>query len=321
MWEIAVPLLLLVAYIIYEFRIRKPDQFILYEKGNRIRIRSARFYPRHFSLAVPRQALTGNLKFEAEARGRLALEVKIVLSAAPAEEHLDALIRSGGWNKDASSKAMEQARVVIESLSRNLCARHDVETLFSDLLNEHLRKEAAKPLLQLGLQLVAINTQSIEPLDRDIVVAMQKQEEARIREQTEKNEQKVRIALARMRVEAEEKILKDEQSLALRKLEMKQDLDKQEAALADQRVREELARKKQQLDFEKEEMALLKNHPELLMLSPQITQLAKASQKLPNAKTVVSLSPENNAGAGDLLTTLQNLVTNILSGSGRSSDK
>ena len=47
------------------------------------------------------------------------------------------------------------------------------------------------------------------------------------------------------------------------------------------------------LAFEREELEVLKSSPELLMLTPQAARLAEASQSLKNARTVISLSPQD----------------------------
>ena len=74
-----------------------------------------------------------------------------------------------------------------------------------------------------------------------------------------------------------------------------------EAALAETRTTHELKLKSKQLEFEKEELRLLKESPELLLLTPQAARLAEASQSLKNARTVVSLSPGDGAQGNELL--------------------
>jgi hypothetical protein len=66
-----------------------------------------------------------------------------------------------------------------------------------------------------------------------------------------------------------------------------------------------------QLDFEKKEMELLQNNPELLMLSPQLARLAEASQQLPNAKTVVSLSQGELQQGSQIVETIQTVLQTI----------
>jgi len=50
---IALLLFVLILFILFEFRVRKPDQIVLADVHGKIVQRKARFYTRHFSLAVP----------------------------------------------------------------------------------------------------------------------------------------------------------------------------------------------------------------------------------------------------------------------------
>ena len=53
---------------------------------------------------------------------------------------------------------------------------------------------------------------------------------------------------------------------------------------------------------------MLKNNPELLLLSPQAAKLAEASQSLKNARTVVNLSGNELSQGSDLLSLFQNFL-------------
>ncbi len=87
-----------------------------------------------------------------------------------------------------------------------------------------------------------------------------------------------------------------EHELELKKLALKRERLAEEDALAQKRLEDELARSRMRLAFEKEELELLKDNPELLLLTPQAVRLAEASQSLKNARTVISLSPQDWAG-------------------------
>jgi hypothetical protein len=76
-----------------------------------------------------------------------------------------------------------------------------------------------------------------------------------------------------------------------------------------------------QLDFEKDEMRLLKESPELLLLTPQAARLAEASQSLRNARTVVSLSPGDASQGTELLGMFSTLVQNALDAFKKRKDK
>ena len=82
--------------------------------------------------------------------------------------------------------------------------------------------------------------------------------------------------------------------------------------LAQQRLEDELARDRLRLAFEKEELEILKNNPELLVLTPQAVRLAEASQGLKNARTVISLTPQDVASGSELLNLFQELLQKAL---------
>ena len=92
---------------------------------------------------------------------------------------------------------------------------------------------------------------------------------------------------------------------------MKKTLLEQENALAQKRLEDELTRNRMRLAFEKEEMEILKNNPELLVLTPQAARLAEASQSLKNARTVISLSPQELVSS-DLGALFQNMLNKAL---------
>jgi len=67
-------------------------------------------------------------------------------------------------------------------------------------------------------------------------------------------------------------------------------------------------RNRMRLAFEKEGLEVLQSSPELLMLTPQAARLAEASQSLKNARTVISLSPQDLDHGSELLGFFQNLL-------------
>ncbi len=64
--------------------------------------------------------------------------------------------------------------------------------------------------------------------------------------------------------------------------------------------------------FEKEELEILRDNPELLVLTPQAARLAEASQGLKNARTVISLTPQELAHGSELLSLFQNMLQKAL---------
>jgi hypothetical protein len=88
----------------------------------------------------------------------------------------------------------------------------------------------------------------------------------------------------------------------MKRSELKKAQFESDAELARQRIEDELARSRLRLAFEKEELDVLRRSPELLMLTPQAAQLAEASQSLKNARTVISLTPQDLASGSALFT-------------------
>ncbi len=121
-----------------------------------------------------------------------------------------------------------------------------------------------------------------------------------------------RVAVAKARYQADEDIAEMEHTLQLKNTALKKALLEQENGLAQQRLEDELSRSRLRLAFEKEELEILKNNPELLVLTPQAARLAEASQGLKNARTVISLSPNDLASGSELLNLFQSLLQKAL---------
>ncbi len=311
MWTAVIVAVILVALAVYEYRLRKPDQLVMHESGGTVRLRTGSIYPRHFSLALPGTTHPMEMKIDGIARGGIQIRTALVASVAPSREHLAMLVRVGGWQPNAVAKASHEMETLIQGGVRHFTERHLLEELSSDGLSQHLRAILTAGARDFGLELVSLTVQSIDPADPEIADAMRRRESARILEQTEMLNQKARIAAARAKLEADEQIALSEHELALRSLDLKKQEIAQEALLAEKRTEDELKRSRMRLAFEKEEMALLKSSPELLLLSPQAARLAEASQNLKNARTVVSLWPsetERESGLSGLFQRFLELV-------------
>lgn len=283
--------IILVALILYEYRVRKPDRIVLYESRGLVKRRRSRFYPRHFSLSIPATVHSSVLETTAEVKGKLGALVRMDISVAATPEYLESLIRAGGWNEDAVSRAAGEFELMLQSMVRVFTEKHEIEELTTEKLSTYLKQQIGTTVEQLGLEVISINIQAIEPVDTDIADAMRKREAARIYEQTELTNQKARISSAKARIEADDEIADSEHKLEMKRLNLQGDEESKEADLAGKRTEEELARRRMQLELDKEEIEMLKKNPELLVLTPQVARLAEASQSLRNAKTVVSLSP------------------------------
>jgi hypothetical protein len=289
MWTAAIVAVLLVALAVYEYRLRKPGQLVLRESDGTVRLRGRRFYPRHFSLALPGTTHALELKIDSVARGSIQIRTALVVTVAPSREHLARLVLAGGWQRDAVARSARELETVIQGMVKEFTERYLIEELSSEKLREHLWTSVEQSAPLFGLALVSLTIQSVDPADPAIAEAMRRRESARILEQTELLNQQARVATARAKLEADERIALSEHELELKRFDLKQAELEKEARLAQMRTEEELKRSRLRLAFEKEEMALLKSNPELLLLSPQAARLAEASQNLRNARTIVSL--------------------------------
>lgn len=281
---------LLIALVLFEFRFRKPDQLALYEKNQSISLRSGRLYPRHFTLIIPSSVYSYQLEASAEARGKLKALVKASISVAADKQHLEELVRAGGWNDKAVAKASQEINTQIIGLVQNHCSNLDIDEISPEKMLHFLQDNLGDGARRLGLKVVNISIISVEPEDITISDAIRQRESAKILEKTEEVNQNARITVNRAKTDADEKIAGREHLLELKKIELKRIEEEHEAVLAQKRIEEEMVLKKIKLEMEREELNLLTSHPELLILSPQIARLADASRSLKNARTVVSLS-------------------------------
>jgi len=317
MWVLPVILLVIIIIILFEYRIRKPDQFILFESDGKVKKRKARFYPKHFSLALPATTHAISIKVDTEALGKLPIVVSLAVTIAASETYLSALIRVGGWKKDAIIKAGKELEVLLQSAISEFCEKLEVEDLSTEGLNKHLIAKMGKSVSDIGVDIQAMTVQSIDPVDDEIAEAMQQREASRIMEQTESEKQKARVAATKAKIEADEKIAMAEHDLELKKYKLKEAQLTRENDLTNQKVKEDLKRREMHLGFEKQEIELLSKNPELMMLSPQLTRLAEASQNLKNARTVVSLSPQQVSQGGQILDMIQEFLHGMAKAQGK----
>ena len=292
----------------FEYRIRQPDFLVLHESNGQISLRKGLLYPRHFSLALQRTTCPIQLTVDASAAGNLGVRVKLVGSVAPSLEHIQSLIRVGGWNRDAVVHAADEVQVLLQGLVKEYTERSGINALSSANILNYLNEHSAIIQEKFGVELISLAIQSLDPTDPEIADALRQQEQARLLEQTEHLNQQARVAAAKAKIHADEEIAEMEHTLGLKKTELKKLLLKKESALTQQNLTDELARNRMRLAFEMEELQVLKNSPELLMLTPQAARLAEASQNLKNARTVISLTPQEGARGSDLLALFQELL-------------
>ena len=303
-------LIILIALLIAEYRIKKPGQIILYESNGQVKYRKTRLYPKHFSLIVSNNTYTLVSSVEPEAKGKIALLVKFTATITPSLENIQNLIRIGGWGNDVLADAGKELDVILQGRIKEFTENFDVDDIKSENISKHLQEKLNEIKKQLGLEILSLTIQSVEPSDKKIADAIRQKEALRILEETEKNNQQIRIQSAQMKLKADEEILNYEHNLEMKKFHLKEIEQDKEAALSIKKLNEQIQRDKLKLEVEKEEMSIFKNNPELLLLTPQVARLAEASQNLKNAKTVVSLGDIENGS--QLVELLKNFLGNFL---------
>jgi hypothetical protein len=296
----------------FEYRIRKPDFIVLSETKDGLGVRKGRFYPRHFSLLLQRTTHSFQLIIDATAKGNIDIKVKLAATVTASTGHLTELIRIGGWSTDAVAHAAKELETVLQGLVKGFTEQFEIEELSSQKIHDYLNKEITASKTAMGIEIISLTILSFEPVNQQISEAMKQQEQARILEQTELLNQKARIISTKAKLKADEEIIQMENQLEIKKIELKKNQWEREAQLNDLRVNDELKRNRKRLEFDKEELEMLKSSPELLMLTPQAARLAEASQGLKNARTVISLSPQDMAHGSELFGMFQNILQNAL---------
>jgi hypothetical protein len=302
----------LILAALFEYRIRKPDDLVLYVTKGQIGLRKSLFYPRHFSLPLKRTISPIQLNLEVTAAGNLEVSIKLVGSVAPSLEHVQALVRVGGWSSDAVARAAEEVQVLLQGMVREYAERFEIQDLSSTNLLNYLYEQSSHIEEKLGTQLITLAVQSLEPTDPEITLALRQQEQARLLEQTEQLNHQARAAAAKAKYQTDQDIAIMDHELELKKAGLNKVLFEKESVLAHQRLEDELARNRLRLAFEKEEVEVLKSSPELLLLTPQAARLAEASQNLKNARTVISFTPQELSQGSELLGLFQEMLQRVL---------
>ena len=302
----------LIGIALYEYRVRKPDQIVIAEARDGVRLRGARVFPRHFSTPITKTTHSFSQTVDASAKGSLDVRVKLAVTVAASMDDLSVLVKVGGWAPDAIARAARELETLILGYVKGYTELHDVEDLSSDRIRGYLQERVQESRHLLGLEVITLTITSYDPVNPQIAEAIRQREHARILEQTEAVNQKARVAATRVRLHADEEIASLEHALEIRKTELKHAEFEKESALAGSRAEHELSLRKMQLDFEKDELRLLKESPELLLLTPQAARLAEASQSMRNARTVVSLSPPDGVQGTEILSMFSTLVQKAL---------
>ena len=321
MEAVLVIVVILIALALFEYRLRKPDQIVVAESRSGVRLRRGRIFPRHFSIPITKTTHSFSQTVDASAKGSLDIRVKLAVTVGASMDDLSVLVKVGGWGPDAIARAARELETLILGYVKGYTELHEVEELSSDRIRGYLQERVQESNTLLGLEVVTLTITSCDPVNPQIAEAIRQRAHARILEQTEALNQRARIAATRVRLQADEEIAALEHALELRKMELKQAEFEKESALAGIRAEHEMSLKKMQLDFEKDELRMLKESPELLLLTPQAARLAEASQSMRNARTVVSLSPPDGVQGTEILTMFSTLVQKALGALGERKKK
>jgi hypothetical protein len=301
-------IVLVVAAAAYEIRLRRPDVIVIQETPRGIRIRPGRLYARHAGVPMTRTTHSFGQTIEASARGNLDVRVKLAVTVSASVEHLTELVRIGGWSDDATARAAKELEVLLLGFVKEFAEGRDIDAISSEALHAHLLQRAKETSGNLGIDIITLTVTSLEPVNGQIADALRQREQARILEQAESLQQQARVAAARARLKADEEIAAMESALESRKFEMRERQMREESKLSAARADHDLRLKKMHLEFEQEEMRVLRESPELLLLTPQAARLAEASQSLKNARTVVTLASPEGAQGSDVVGVFQNLL-------------
>jgi len=191
---------------------------------------------------------------------------------------------------------------MLQGIVKEYTERFDIENIKSEAVAGYLSEKTRDINKQLGLEIISLTIQSVEPADKRITEAIRQKEASRILEETEKNNQQVRVQTAQMKLKADEEIIRYEHELEMKKLQIREAEEEKEAALSLKKLNEQIKRDKMRLQVEKDEVSMFKDNPELLLLTPQVAKLAEASQNLKNARTIVSLGDiESGSQIADLI--------------------
>jgi regulator of protease activity HflC (stomatin/prohibitin superfamily) len=278
-------------------------------------------YPRHFSTPIAKTTYSFSQTIDASAKGSLDIRVKLAVTVAASMDDLGVLVRVGGWAPDAIARAARELETLLLGFVKGYTELHEVEDLSSEKIRTYCQERIQESKHLLGIEVITLTIASFDPVNPQIAEAIRQREHARILEQTEISNQQARVAATRARLKAEEEIAALEHGLEIRRFELKRAAFEKESALAGSRAEHELSLKKMQLEFEKDELRMLKESPELLLLTPQAARLAEASQSMRNARTVVSLSPPDGVQGQEILSMFSTLVQKALGALGERKKK
>ncbi|MDZ7260727.1 MAG: hypothetical protein ONB05_01215 [candidate division KSB1 bacterium] len=292
-WSIiGVILLLGVGFSFWFFGRKHPDELILIERKGKVAIWKRAIYPKRLCLSLPNTIRSVTTEVKTQARGKMDAIVKLSVTFYADPEHVDNLIRIGGWSSEALVNAGKELAGTLQGIVGEIIEQIDITEMTREFIARNVKARLDDMAGNLGLQIPAVTVISAEAVDPRIAEAIKMREEARIQEDTEKAVQASRIAQAKMKAVADQKIAEAEHETLMKNFSLRKIQEAEAAALAKATVEQQAERRRVELEVEKAEIEMLAKNPSLLLLAPQLTRLAEASQQLKNAETVITISAD-----------------------------
>jgi len=293
LWLIVIGVVIFLSvFLVWFFRIKQPDKLILIERQGEVAVWKRAIYPRLFCLALPNTLQTVTKEVKTQAKGKIDIEVKLVVSYLADPEHVHNLIRIGGWSPQALDKAGKELAGILQGVVGEIVEPIDVVELTREYIARQTKARLSSLEANVGIKITAVTVIHSEALDPKIAEAIKMREEARIKEESEKAVQAGRIAQARLKAGADKKIAEAEHEVVMKNYELREIQEAEAARLSQATVQQQAERRRIELAVENAEVEILTKNPSLLLLAPQLTRLAEASQQLKNAETVINFSAD-----------------------------
>lgn len=305
LWLILIAfIVLLVILVAVSFKVRRPDQLLLIEKHGKIQPYLKRWYVSKSVLALPATMKTISTEVKTQAQGKIGVVIKLSVSFYPDPHRAENLVRIGGWTSEAVDKVAEELSGTVQGLVGELVETLEITQVSREKLAQLLREHLGELAHNFGVTVTSVVVSEAEAADKKIADAIRQQEEAHIQEATEKANQQSRIATEKLKLKADDEIAHLKHQMEMEHLKLKEIEELKAAELERKLLEKETEKKRLSLELEKEEVELLSKHPELIMLTPQLTRLVEASQQLKSARTIVTFSPEIYNGLPKILQSL-----------------
>jgi hypothetical protein len=296
--------------IIVQIKIREPHQIIVKEKNGKFEASLQKLYLKCRSLPLSCEENFFESEFKATSSGNIEIKIKLNGSASIDFEKLDNLIKKGGWNEKALQNATEKFMSMAIGYLKSRIEKLEIEEINLEKI-DYLIFNAKKESAEFGISIKNFSATNLEILDEKAKEAIRAKESARLNKKNEEYLQNLKYDIEKKKCELELKLLEEKKNLSSQKKVLNEIEAENENHI--KKLQAEFEKEIQQikLEVEKQELELLKKHPELLLFSPQAARLIEASQSLKNARTIVNLSGEAAKGV-DISEALTDLISSLI---------